>query len=131
LIEHQFYGISPDGISSTASALYGIGSGGSMRARLPLLLLLAAAALIVLPGVAMGGGPDAEGPVVVYVVEPGDTLWGIAHRLDPAGDPRPVVDRLLRVNDLGSGLQAGQPLRIPAALAEGATLDTAPVGAGG
>jgi nucleoid-associated protein YgaU len=96
-----------------------------MRARLPLLLLLAAAALVVLPGVAMGGGSDAEGPVVVYVVEPGDTLWGIARRLDPDGDPRPVVDRLARFNDLGPALQAGQSLRIPAALAEGAAIDTA------
>ena len=29
-----------------------------------------------------------------YVVQPGDTLWSIAVRLDPSGDPRPVVDEL-------------------------------------
>ncbi len=29
-----------------------------------------------------------------YVVRPGDTLWSIAARLDPTGDPRPVVAKL-------------------------------------
>jgi hypothetical protein len=29
-----------------------------------------------------------------YVVRPGDTLWSIAERLDPSGDPRPVVAQL-------------------------------------
>jgi LysM repeat protein len=29
-----------------------------------------------------------------YVVGAGDTLWSIAQRLDPTGDPRPVVAAL-------------------------------------
>jgi hypothetical protein len=28
------------------------------------------------------------------VVQPGDTLWTIAQRLDPAGDPRATTDAL-------------------------------------
>ena len=44
------------------------------------------------PGPALAG--DVVSPHVRYVVEPGDTLWSIAERLDPAGDPRPVVARL-------------------------------------
>jgi hypothetical protein len=40
----------------------------------------------------------ATSPVVpddgVVVVRPGDTLWGIAQALDPAGDVRILVDRL-------------------------------------
>jgi Tfp pilus assembly protein FimV len=39
-----------------------------------------------------GGGP--AGPQV-YVVQPGDTLWSIARRLDPAGDVRSTVDELV------------------------------------
>ena len=31
----------------------------------------------------------------VYVVQPGDTVWAIAHRAQPGGDVRPVVDRLM------------------------------------
>jgi hypothetical protein len=30
----------------------------------------------------------------VYVVQPGDTLWTIAERLDPSGDPRATTDEL-------------------------------------
>lgn len=44
-----------------------------------------------------------------YVVQPGDTLWSIARSLDPAGDPRPVVDQLADRNG-GVALVAGQRL---------------------
>ena len=43
-------------------------------------------------------GPAPAGPALsagsTYVVQPGDTLWSIAVRMDPSGDPRPVVARL-------------------------------------
>jgi len=39
-------------------------------------------------------GPDP----VVYVVQPGDTLWSIARHVQPEGDIRPLVERLERVN---------------------------------
>jgi nucleoid-associated protein YgaU len=41
------------------------------------------------PGSALAG--DSIAHHVRYVVQPGDTLWSIATRLDPTGDPRPVV----------------------------------------
>ena len=44
-----------------------------------------------------------------YVVQPGDTLWGIAKRLDPQADPRALV-HLLAEQAGGSGLQVGQRL---------------------
>jgi Tfp pilus assembly protein FimV len=47
-----------------------------------------------------------------YVVQSGDTLWSIARRLDPSGDPRPLVDALVRLNG-GSRLDVGQRLVIP------------------
>ncbi|MGA3147089.1 MAG: LysM domain-containing protein [Acidimicrobiales bacterium] len=36
---------------------------------------------------------ENRGPVV-YTVQPGDSLWSIAERLDPTADPRPLVARL-------------------------------------
>ena len=44
------------------------------------------------PGPAQAG--NALAPHAVYVVRAGDTLWSIAERLDPTGDPRPVVAQL-------------------------------------
>jgi LysM repeat protein len=48
----------------------------------------------------------------VWVVEPGDTLWGIARQLQPSGDIRPLVDQLSR-QLTGGQLQVGQRLIIP------------------
>jgi hypothetical protein len=47
----------------------------------------------------LGSAPlAAPGPVpaaaVVYVVQPGDTVWGIARSVQPQGEVRPLVDRL-------------------------------------
>jgi hypothetical protein len=47
-----------------------------------------------------------------YVVRPGDTLWSIASRLQPSGDPRPLVAQLQ--NQLhGSTLEPGDRLLLP------------------
>jgi len=76
------------------------------RRRRILLGSLAAALLtaLALPWSGTGGHPLATpGPALAgervahhadYVVLRGDTLWSIAQRLDPSGDPRPVVDKL-------------------------------------
>jgi hypothetical protein len=50
-----------------------------------------------------------------YVVAPGDTLWSIARRLQPAGDVRPVVDALAAVRH-GRPLQPGEAIVMPAVL---------------
>lgn len=47
-----------------------------------------------------------------YVVQPGDTLWSIARRLQPEGDLRPLVDQLVDRNG-GTDLTVGQRLPIP------------------
>jgi Tfp pilus assembly protein FimV len=84
-----------------------------MRARTLAVVLVVAALLVVVPGLARGDGPERPAPRVSYVVEPGDTLWTIARRVAPDSDPRPVVDALVEANDLQAGLQAGQELSVP------------------
>ncbi|HXW35673.1 MAG TPA: LysM peptidoglycan-binding domain-containing protein, partial [Acidimicrobiales bacterium] len=66
---------------------------------------------LVLPGSAQAGSQSLS-PHSIYVVRPGDTLWSIAERLDPGGDPRPVVAQLsARLH--GDTLIPGQALRLP------------------
>jgi nucleoid-associated protein YgaU len=48
----------------------------------------------------------------LVVVQPGDTLWGIARRLAPSEDPRPIVDELARAYGRGP-LVPGETLRLP------------------
>jgi nucleoid-associated protein YgaU len=91
------------------------------RGRLVLLALVAmlAIALVSLGQVAASAGPDdgdAGEPVsATWVVQPGETLWLIAERVDPETDPRETVARIVAMNDLPtSSVQAGQELQIPA-----------------
>jgi Tfp pilus assembly protein FimV len=60
----------------------------------------------VLPGsVKVDGG-------YLYVVRPGDTLWSIAARLEPGGDPRVLVAQLA-AQVHGGTLLPGSRLRLP------------------
>ena len=45
------------------------------------------------PGSALAGAPLTHH--MRYVVNPGDTPWSIARRLDPSADPRPVAAELV------------------------------------
>ncbi len=64
----------------------------------------------------LGGAPASVpehrvGPVA-YVVQPGDTLWDIARRIQPDGDVRALVGTLAEANG-GTDLQVGQQLVVP------------------
>ena len=51
----------------------------------------------------------------IVVVAPGESLWSIAARIDPAADPRETIARITTLNDLtGSVLPAGKALIVPA-----------------
>jgi hypothetical protein len=43
---------------------------------------------------AIGSALAETGGPVVYTVQPGDTLWSIAERVNPTADPRPLMARL-------------------------------------
>ncbi|MBV8234473.1 MAG: LysM peptidoglycan-binding domain-containing protein [Acidimicrobiia bacterium] len=82
-----------------------------------LMLLVVVAARAALG--ALGGGPLAApgtpagrgGSAAVYVVQPGDTYWSIARRLQPSGDVRALVDRL-STEHAGAPLQPGEQLTL-------------------
>jgi nucleoid-associated protein YgaU len=83
-----------------------------------------AAALVVVALAASVSGPVAHAvglrrapaaDATAYVVRPGDTLWSIATRFRAETDPRLVVDRIARANDVDPGaLVPGQLITIPA-----------------
>lgn len=94
------------------------------------LLLLAVAAVLFLAQLiqaGIGGGPltatgaaatsGGSSPVIGaasrdYIVQPGDTLWSIAGRVDRAGDERPLVDALDRELH-GQPIYPGESVVIP------------------
>jgi len=48
------------------------------------------------------------------VVRPGESLWTIAVRTDPAADPRVVIQQIIDDNALrGTAIRAGQVLWVP------------------
>lgn len=76
---------------------------------------------------ALGGGPltaseagsPAPAALVVqpvsrstHVVAPGDTLWSIARRAQPAGDVRPLVDAMM-AERAGRPLEVGERVELP------------------
>lgn len=78
------------------------------------LFLVLAVAFVLAAGAV---GTDAAGeqpPTEIVLVQPGETLWGIASEVTTDGDVRTVMNEIERLNALEStGLQAGQKLRVP------------------
>lgn len=78
-------------------------------------LLLAILSLVLVIG--LRAAPDSQGgqEPQTYIVQPGDTLWGIAEGAS-TGDPRDTVGRIKELNHLdGSTIQIGQTLLLPVA----------------
>jgi hypothetical protein len=79
-----------------------------VRRALVLTVLIAAVWLVAqLFGAVMSWqGSTAPAPVsspaAVHRVAPGDTLWALATSVDPAADPRDVVDQIVQMNAVGT-----------------------------
>lgn len=84
------------------------------------LLAVASVALILL-ALPWGGSANstptatlaaAELHPITYHVQPGDSLWSIAERVDPTGDPQPLVAQMAR--QLGSeNVVPGEVITVP------------------
>lgn len=59
-----------------------------------------------------GSAPAAGSAATVVVVEPGDSIWSIARQVQPSGDVRPLVHRIIQANG-SSPLHPGQELVVP------------------
>ena len=114
-------GTGPVGARSVGVRVAGPGTYRRRRILVAALLCLFLSALPLLGGELIGwvtGTPgatlvEASGQPVIYVVQPGDTLWSIAERVNPPGrDLRYTVDRLSEVTG-GSLLHPGQRIVIP------------------
>ena len=90
------------------------------------LAVIAAAGITAMIWVWVAGRAQAVGHVrpgtlaahsmVRVVVRPGDTLWSIAAKADPAADPRIVIRQIVDDNALsGTAISAGQVLWVPRA----------------
>jgi nucleoid-associated protein YgaU len=80
--------------------------------RWALVLLAVACVSVGLSKVALGDAPPV---IATMVVEPGDTLWGIAAARYPSDDVRVRVDEIERLNGLHSPkIEVGETLRLPA-----------------
>jgi hypothetical protein len=86
------------------------------------LAAVVASAGLLLAGAASGGAQAANHGVAgggyagmhEIVVQPGQTLWSIATRVDPSGDPRLMVAEIMTANSMTSPtLDAGQLLWVP------------------
>ncbi|MGQ0630791.1 MAG: LysM peptidoglycan-binding domain-containing protein [Sporichthyaceae bacterium] len=70
-------------------------------------------------GMTLGSEPSrasgaAGAPVQYHLVQPGQTLWGIAQQAAPGTDPRAVIEEIISLNGLrGTTLQAGARIALP------------------
>jgi LysM repeat protein len=106
---------------STRTAAKSLTAGHIRLTRRGRLALLVAAVMCMLLGFSLGNtlsftagtvSPPAASHSIV--VQPGQTLWGIATQIAPHADPRATVQQIIVLNHLAStGVQAGQELALP------------------
>jgi LysM repeat protein len=101
--------------SGVAPGRMGRGIRLTRRGRAVVLVLLSVvAALIVGLAASASRAAAPPGPAPTAVVQPGDTLWSIAERTVPGGDPFATIEEIRRLNGLADyTVHAGQTLTLP------------------
>ena len=79
------------------------------------LVVWALVAVLGSGGAAADAGAELGARTFEYVtVHQGDSLWAIAESIAPQGDPRVVIDEIIRLNGLdGVVVEPGQRLALP------------------
>jgi LysM repeat protein len=103
------------------SAAKSLAAGHIRLTRRGRLALLVAAVLCMLLGFSLGSALSSTAGTISppaashsIVVQPGQTLWGIATQVAPRADPRATVQQIIVLNHLAStGVQAGETLAVP------------------
>jgi nucleoid-associated protein YgaU len=86
------------------------------RLVLTVLFLVAVSVVLTVFGATSAATGEAGTPVPTrsVVVEPGDTLWGIAAEVAAPGEVREMTHRIQELNAMsGSGVAVGQELAVP------------------
>jgi nucleoid-associated protein YgaU len=86
------------------------------RLVLTVLFLVAVSVVLTVFGATSAATGEAGTPVPTrsVVVEPGDTLWGIAAEVAAPGEVREMTHRIQELNAMsGSGVAIGQELAVP------------------
>ncbi len=79
-----------------------------------LLTLLAGGVLFGSTATRASGEAGAPQNYDYLIVQPGQTLWGIAKDVAPQQDPRATIEAILRLNALpDAGIEAGQRIALP------------------
>lgn len=107
--------------SGSRSATKSLTAGHIRLTRRGRLALLVAAVVCMLVGFSLGttlsftaGSISPPAASHSIVVQPGQTLWGIATQVAPHADPRATVQQIIVLNHLSStGVQAGETLAVP------------------
>ena len=79
---------------------------------------LALVTTLVAPG-AVASSESSAAEFSYVVAQSGDSLWSIAHELDPSADARDVIAEITRLNQLPSAeLQVGDAIAVPLRFAD-------------
>jgi len=79
-----------------------------------LALLGVLVAVLIASRPAVAGAQSGPVRVQYHVVMPGETLWGIAGRVDPHADRRDTIARIVELNALpDSGVEVGERIALP------------------
>jgi hypothetical protein len=95
---------------------WSVGRRARLRRTAMFVVLAGLVGALAVPVSALAGTGAAPSPSLAqgstYIVQPGDTLWSIATRLDPTGDPRSMIGRLAA--ETGSEtVVVGEHIRLP------------------